>query len=69
MMKRLGTVLLVIAACKGGDDKAKSGGGGGASGKGGGNAVGDVVFDGDGVEFLGVGELRQQSSLAEHREE
>jgi len=34
MMKMLGAILLVIAACKGGDDKSKSGGGG-TSGKGG----------------------------------
>jgi len=36
MIKKLGAVLLVLAACKGGDDKGKSGGGGGGkSGKGG----------------------------------
>ncbi len=33
MMKRLGAVLLVLAACKGGDDKGKSGGGGGQAEK------------------------------------
>ncbi len=35
MMSRLGTILLVLAACKGGDGKSKSGSGGEKSGKGG----------------------------------